>query len=368
MRRVLHLRSSGAFLGAENVILQLASSSQSLGFQSVVGVIHDRRDNMPALALKAKSQGHEVIVFSASKRFDIECIKEIKSYVLNNDIDLIHTHGYKEDIYLFLSRITLPVIATNHLWKKTNFLLKLYALLDSLILSRFNKIVAVSQPVRKDMLSYPWLKSKNIDLISNGIDSSQFCHSNIQPVSELKCLAEKGVLLGTVSSLTIEKGHRFLIEALASQPLSGMSWYLVIVGDGPMLETLRALVIELALTEKVTFLGQRDDIANILAELEVFILPSLNEGLPMALLEAMASEKAIISTRVGDIPSLVSDEHLGLLVEPAESLSLARAIEFAVNDSAWRSAAGRAAKKLVLSEYSATSMAGKYAEAYRMLI
>lgn len=368
MRRILHLRSSGAFLGAENVILQLASSSEKFGFQSVVGVIHDVRDEMPALALKAKSQGCEVVVFSASMRVDFGCIKEIKDYISSNDIDLIHTHGYREDIYFFLSRVTLPVIATNHLWKKTNFPLKVYALLDSLILSGFNKIVAVSQPVKKEMLSYPWLKYKNIEVISNGIDAAQFCRSKIQPVLELKCLAEKYVLLGTVSSLTVEKGHRFLIEALASKPLRDMAWSLVIVGEGVMHDELQALASDLGLSERVLFLGQRDDIANILAGLDVFILPSLNEGLPMALLEAMASEKPIISTRVGDIPALIEDGSLGMLVDPGDSLSLARAIEFAVTDSSWRSEVGLAAKKHVLSEYSAMRMAGKYADIYRALL
>ena len=168
--------------------------------------------------------------------------------------------------------------------------------------------------------------------------------------------------------LTVEKGHRFLIEALASKPLRDMAWYLVIVGEGVMQDELQALASSFGLSERILFLGQRDDIANILAGLDVFILPSLNEGLPMALLEAMASEKPIISTRVGDIPALIADSSLGLLVDPGDSLSLARAIEFAVTDSSWRSAAGLAAKKHVFSEYSATRMAGKYADIYRVLV
>ncbi|MBV1871326.1 MAG: glycosyltransferase family 4 protein [Gammaproteobacteria bacterium] len=373
MKKVLHLRSSGSFLGAENVVLQLTESLGDFGYESIIGVIQDSRDDTPALFSKALQKGFHAHIFKADKRFDLECIRAIQAFVENEGIDLVHSHGYKEDIYLFLAKIKCPLIATNHLWKNNGWLLKTYAFLDSLVMMRFKALVAVSRPVKEEMLLFPWLKNKTVHVISNGINTKVF---DIEAVDIQNAGDPDGfpmvdtdtLLLGCISSLTIEKGHKILFKALSMAPLNALDWHLIIAGEGPEEANLKSMMHQMGLEKRITFLGRREDVADILTNIDIFMLPSFNEGLPMALLEAMAAGKPVIASRVGDVPEVVSKPEIGMLVDSGDSDMLAKAIEDALSNDGWRKTAGALAKSIVKERYSARNMASEYAEIYNTIV
>lgn len=367
-RRVLHLRCTGALLGAESVVLELANHSKQFGYSAVVGVIHDERDNYPELADVAARWQLEFQVFTANRKLDPGCILNLRRYVAENDIDIIHTHGYREDLYALLAGTGKHLIATNHLWKKSNRLLRLYALIDSIVLTRFDHVVGVSRPILEEMSGIPFLGSRQLSMISNGVNIHRFnsvAESAIR--TELKIPCDK-ILVTTVSSLTREKGHRYLFSALHKLKNQHTAFHSIIVGDGPLHDELALLAREFGLTDHITFLGRRDDIANILNGTDIFLLPSTKEGLPMSLLEAMACGTATIATDVGDVSMCVKDGETGILVAAADDNDLFQALVRLCNNPEYRKHLGTAASELVKSRFSAESMTREYCLLYDRIL
>jgi len=164
---------------------------------------------------------------------------------------------------------------------------------------------------------------------------------------------ERPVELLTVGRLSPEKGHEFLLEALASLCSKNLPITCTLVGDGPRNRFLHDRAAELDLTSHVHFLGSvgQDRIQDLYRRADVFILPSLAEGLPVVLLEAMALQRPVVTSRIAGIPELVQDGVNGLLVEPARSDQLAHAIERLVCDPNLRQRLGHAARQAVLDRH-----------------
>jgi glycosyltransferase involved in cell wall biosynthesis len=368
MPKVLHIRCSGELLGAENVVLELASSSGGYDYESIIGIIHDTRDPYPELAIEAKKREQPYVVFPADKRVDLTCIKNIRNYIHEHDIDLIHTHGYRENIYTLLSCSGKKICATNHLWKKTSITLRLYALIDSMAMAKIDKIIAVSKPIMEEMTRSPFIRKDKISMISNGIDIKKFKSNTTSALKSELHISDDTLLLTTVSSLTPEKGHRYLLEALAGSKPSFSGTHTLIVGDGPERKSLERQVARQGLTKLVTLVGRRSDIDNIHAATDIYILPSLNEGLPMSLLEAMASGKPCIATDVGDVSKCIKNNLTGILVEPGAPSAIQDAIQTLIADPILRKTLGEAASTLISSSFSTDVMTGNYCDLYGNLL
>jgi glycosyltransferase involved in cell wall biosynthesis len=134
------------------------------------------------------------------------------------------------------------------------------------------------------------------------------------------------IVVGSVGWLTEVKGHRFLIEAFAKLKPDHPRLHLVIVGSGGLRDELTALAIRFGVGDSVQLLGERQDVPDCLAAMDIFVLPSLNEGMGRALIEAMAAGRPVIASRVGGVPAIVEDRRTGLLVPPGNSAVLAAAI------------------------------------------
>jgi glycosyltransferase involved in cell wall biosynthesis len=368
MPKVLHLRSTGAFLGAESVVLELCANLPELGYETNIGLLHDSRDPYPELAIRAKERDLCFKVFEARSRIDTNCIKQIKEHVAAFKPDIVHCHGYKEDLYALAARTGLPLVATNHLWKKANWILKAYALVDSLALTQFQAIAAVSTPILEEMSRYFYLSKSKMRVIPNGVDISAFEDTDRTKSRESLGLETSTTAIGTISSLTTVKGHSYLFEALAGSQINTLDWKLFIAGDGPLKNDLKAKCKTLGIEDKVRFLGARSDIPELLAGLDVFALPSLKEGLPMALLEAMAAGKACIASSVGQIPKVLENQGTGIQVPPKDVRNLADALSRLLSDRKLVQSMGDSAKQLVQTSYSAKAMAGKYAELYNEVL
>jgi len=368
MAKVLHLRCSGSLLGAETVILELASSSSDHGYESVVGVIHDSRDSYPELATTAEQRNIRYRVFPASRRIDMACIKDIRRYIKAENIDVIHTHGYREDLYALLSHTGKHICATNHLWKRSNITLKLYAFIDSIAMSQIDKVVAVSQPILDEMKNSPFISNKKLSMISNGIDTKKFHPDNTSTIRSEFNINPDTILITAVSSLTSEKGHRYLLDALAQLKSTISDFHLLIIGDGVERTNIELQINTLDLSNQVTLLGRRSDISNIHAATDIYALPSLIEGLPMSLLEAMASGVCSVATNVGDISKCIDNNVTGIIIKPRDADALMHAIQTLCLDESMRDRIGSAAAKLIQEKFSTETMAGKYNELYNQML
>ena len=362
MVKVLQIRSSSEFLGAEKVVIELTAVLHDFGIESIIAVPVEKGQPVPQLVTEAKQRGFCVEMIPINSAFDLSAIKVIRNLIEKHQIDLVHSHGYREDLYALFGSNAAAMIATNHLWKKRNWKLKIYAWLDAWLLRFFDAVVAVSLPVKTDMVQ-AGIREQKISIISNGIDISCYRDIDVSDV-HFPAAAHKRLCLCTVSSLTVEKGLLFLLQAFKQLRNKYTDIHLLIVGDGPEREGLEAYVAQNDLQEYVSFLGRREDVAKILSNIDVYVLPSLKEGLPMSLLEAMASSKAVVATDVGDVSAVVNRD-TGVLIQPESVEALVCGLEQILSDRAKIYGYGAAAAKLIENEYSSHTMARKYAQLYR---
>lgn len=366
--KIFHLISSSAYLGAENVVMELARSSCRDGGQVVIGVIENSRLPNTELADMAKRENLPVYIFTCADRFDWHTCMEIRNVIRSDQPDILHSHNYKSNFYAFLAKGRKPWVVTNHLWKRTTLSLRLYALIDAFIIRFANAIVAVSKEISHEMKRCG-IPEKKITVIDNGIDLKRFdTLDNDCRLRKSFGLDQDDIIIGTVASLTVEKGHALLLDAAAGLVERFPRLRLFFVGDGPERSSLERKVSELGLGKYVVFAGRRSDIPELLGIMDGFVLPSYKEGLPMALLEAQAAGIPSIATTVGAVPELITDGETGLLIEPGATPQLAAALERLLTDRAGAAQMGKRGRERVRESFSSERMAGDYRKVYQNLL
>lgn len=368
--RILHLISSSGFLGAENVVLELALYSKHSGLNVTIGVFENSRNPNYELADIAKHRGLEVKIFPCRGRYDGNTVNMIRDYIKSSVINLIHSHNYKSNFFAWIAlskQKSVKWVITNH-GRRLGQMLFLYYLVNILIMRRADKVIAVSEEIAFNMKKQG-ISKKKITLIHNGIDFEKFI--NINTTDELRrTFGFNGTskVIGTIASLTPEKGHIYLLEAAQQVIDRYPECCFLIVGDGGQRQFLEEKTSHLGLNEKVIFAGSRKDVPEILPMLDAFVLPSLKEGLPMALLEAMAAKIPVIASKVGAIPNIIEDGISGLLIPPENPDAVAEAINTILSDENSAKEMTRRGFQKVRDHFSSKKMAEKYLTVYRELL
>jgi glycosyltransferase involved in cell wall biosynthesis len=176
-----------------------------------------------------------------------------------------------------------------------------------------------------------------------------------------------GFVLGTVARLEEQKGHEVLLAAVSRIIREIDDLTVLIVGDGPLRPVLEAQTRKLGLEKVVRFLGTRRDVPLLLRALDLFVMPSRWEGIPLTLLEAMGAGLPVVSTRVGRAGEIIADGVNGLLVPPGDPEALAAAILSACRRPEARRAWAEEARRTVVARYSLDHMLGQFADLYRQL-
>jgi glycosyltransferase involved in cell wall biosynthesis len=223
-----------------------------------------------------------------------------------------------------------------------------------------DRYIAVSEHVKTQLIEGLAWPSSKLDVIHNGVDTTRFSEPARPELRATLSGGNPGPLVLVVARLDPDKGHRHLLAAAALLP----DVRFVLAGEGPERGALEALASELRLDERVRFLGHRSDIPQLLAACDVMALPSSFEGLPISVLEAMASGTAVVASNIGGVDELVHHNVTGLLVEPRDAPALAGAIRRLVDDPALAARLADAARENVAQEFSASTMARRVAAVY----
>ena len=221
-----------------------------------------------------------------------------------------------------------------------------------------DRLIALTEAERQDHLDRNVGKAGRFAVVPSGIDRERFGRARVQGKQQpdwFGCPPDS-LVVGSVGWLTDVKGHEYLIEAVAKLKQDFPSLHLVIIGSGDRQEALLKLAELVGLRDAVHLLGHRDDIEACLAGMDLFVLPSLNEGMGRALIEAMVAELPVIASRVGGIPSVISHERTGLLVPPGDAGALADALRRLLDRPEWATQLGVAASRSVDSRYGSVSM------------
>jgi glycosyltransferase involved in cell wall biosynthesis len=248
----------------------------------------------------------------------------------------------------------VPVILTTEhgmtLWKKRHHLL-----LERLANRFTDKMIAVSEDIRQRRIHDEGAPSGKIITIPNAVDMERFGPMN----SRERMRKELGIgtsypVVGTVARLVTAKRLDYLLEAARTVCEAVPRARFLIIGDGPLREELEGQALNLDLIpENVRFLGSRQDIPELLSSVDIFVLSSEREGLPVSLLEAMAASRPVVATQVGGIPQVIEDGHNGLLVSAHDPAGLAKAILTLIEDSTLRESVAREGYQTVKARFSA---------------
>lgn len=228
------------------------------------------------------------------------------------------------------------------------------------------RVIAISEEVKEHLMRDFDVDEKDIRVIHNGIDIKKFTVYSSQFTADLKKkfgLGE-GPIIGIVGRLSDVKGHIYLIEAMKLVLEKIPNAQLLIVGEGKMKKQLKNLVQKLKLEKSVNFVPSVGDTAQMLSIMDLFVMPSLKEGLGLSLMEAMAQAKAVIGSDVGGIRSLVQDGYNGLLVRPADSQLLFQAIIELLRHPEKAKVLGNNARIFIEQNFSAKQMVSNTQEVY----
>lgn len=353
--------------GAEVMLLNLASAQKHLGCESVIGVF--RNEHLPHIevAEEARSRGLQVEIFNCSGRFDHKPQGTIRKVLRKEDISLVHGHGYKANFYGYFAAnaLGLPFVATCHLWTGASPAIRFYEFLDSLILRRAHQVVGVSDAI-SNTLRESGLSPEKVSTIHNGTDFS-LC-GDASPTLRRELGIGERILVGSVGRLEEQKGFEYFLRA-AREVLSEFPKTLfLVVGAGSLQSRLEGLIHELGLKTSVLLVGQRNDMPGVYASLDLFVLASIDEGMPMTILEALALRKPVIATAVGAVEKLVIPEQTGLLVQPRDVPALRDAMLRCLRNRSFAQTLGKNGQEHVQTFFSAPSMARKYVELYERVV
>jgi len=235
-------------------------------------------------------------------------------------------------------------------------------LMEEAIAPLTRRYIAVSEYVRRHTARYRRIVFARSLVIHNGVDTEMF-HPKTEPGP-----SGGTVRIGCVARLSEEKRHCDLIRAAATVIRRGTPLRLTLVGDGPLRSPLQALARETGIAEHVEFLGQRVDVPELLRTFDAFALASRSEGLPLTVLEAMATGLPVIATDVGGLSEVVRHGETGLLVRSGDVTALADALQTVASDSEFRSKAGRAGRELAVARFSLGQMVSAHEALYSDLV
>ena len=340
--RVLHIITSLVFGGAERLVVSAATRLPAARFESVICCLAARGP----LAAEAERAGVRVESLGAFPGLR-HPIAFLRLYRLIRRLrpDVVHTHLQAANLYgrfaAWLAGVPV-IVATEHNVYASKA--GRYVRVERQLARRTTMLVAVSEEVRRFLSGQLQLPAASIRVIRNGVGEPIASEEGAAAFRSRLGLPPSDVILATVASLTVKKGHEFLIRAVAILRNRGVSCSLVLAGEGPERSRLESLAAALQLPTRVHFLGAIDRPADVLAVADLFVLPSLVEGLPLALLEAMMAAKPVIATSVGGVPEVVVSERNGLLVPAGSAEALACAIERLAASPDMRDALGRSAR------------------------
>lgn len=292
---------------------------------------------------------------------DLQVLQELIAFFVAKKPDVVHSHLYPAHLHASLAahQVGVPLIVyTAH---------TLIARPGEGILSSATNchLITVSQHVAF-LLKQVGVPSDRIETIYNGVGNEHFEDAQkAQQIIHTELNLGRGPTIGVVSRLSPEKGIDVLIRAAAYLVQMHPRLTVLIIGDGPLAVELRQLTCELGLENNVQFLGTRTDIPSLNRQLDVFVLPSHEDGCSIALLEAMASERAVVATRVGGAPEIVGHEIDGYLVPPNNPIALSQTIHSLLINPDHRIALGKAARQKVSLLFTRDRMIRKTIEFYR---
>jgi glycosyltransferase involved in cell wall biosynthesis len=368
--KICHLAMGDGWAGAEVQLATLLASLSKMPDFEVSAILF----NEGRLASELRGLGIRTKVICESRYNSFLIIKQLMHYFGQHQFDILHTHKYKDNILGSLATYgkIRPRIRTIHGFPEPfngfqAVKIGAYQILDNWVNRLLvDRILAVSRDLRGHLIQH--FGADKVTCIHNAIDIEQIriTHGAEELRKELG-LDGNEFLIGTMGRLMPVKGLECFLKAAHIIRRQKPHVKFIIAGDGPLKDALQKQAREYGLGEVVLFLGHRNDSHDILGLLDLFVLSSMSEGIPMVLLEALTLARPVVATRVGGIPEVIESGISGLLIAPGREDELAKSCIALMDDSDYARRLGAAGRQRVVEHFSASAMANNVAEIYRSL-
>jgi len=355
MKKIIHIIGRLNYGGAEKLLLDLCRKIDKGNFSVSVIVLQDENPLIQAF----EDAGIKLKFFHKRSKFDFGIIRRVATYLKQEKPDVVHTHLFAGDFWggEAALRAKVPIIiSTKHdvldegWWR--NYL-------GRRARRRFNKVIAISKATQKHLIDEEKIPYQKVQVIYNGIDVNKFY------LPEPKLFKQDTLAIGSVGRLSKEKGQKHLIRACRF--LRNRDWKLILVGGGPLEKDLAAQARFLGIDDHVKITGFVNDVREYFDEFDVFVLPSISEGLSLSILEAALAGKFIIATDVGGIPEIVTHNETGLLFRPKNIEGLVQHLEWVSNNRREAVRMALALQKEVLEKFDINKVIKQYEELYSSL-
>jgi len=320
-----------------------------------------------------QAAGIEIDVIPERRRFDLAVVSALKEIVTQRQPDLVITHSVKSHFLMWRSRLwkQYPWIAFHHGYTATDRKMRVYNRFDRWSLPKADLVITVCNAFALELGSVARVAPERIRVRHNSIRPvSPSAAEDVRALRERLGIIENEAVILSVGRLSKEKAHADLIKAFKQlcEANPDLNFKLVIVGDGPEREPLESAAAQSGVSQRIIFAGQVTDVRPFYAMSDVFVLPSLTEGSPNVLLEAMAASVPVVATAVGGVPEIVENEESALLVPANDPASLAAAIARVLTDQDLAQRLTAHAAELVATRYTPEKYVRSLIEIYREVI
>ena len=365
--KVLHLRQSSNIWGPEKSILDLSRRMTSHGIAAEIAIVYRRADGEPAdhpLVALARDRGIPITQLDGRLSGLSAAIRSLRLKLQEEHFSVLHCHEYKTNLMGALATWGLsprrPALVATVRHTEPGLQMRAFQGLDSLVLHRFDRLSVPSHGALQELKRWTALRR-----VAHVIHHSVEWAPDGSPASAAPWPEPSGPVVAIVGRLQAVKGHRLFLEAarhvLARRPDTRF-W---IVGEGELRGELATLTARLGLTDAVSFLGYRADVAEVMRRSDVVVSASQYEAFPRNLLEALALERPVVAMAVGGVPEIVIDGETGLLVHAREPLALGSAVMRLLGDPALARRLASAGRALVGERYAPEAHACRLAAFYR---
>ncbi|MFX3625975.1 MAG: glycosyltransferase family 4 protein [bacterium] len=362
--KVLETIRQGKIGGGESHVLTLVKELDKSLFEPIVlsftpGPMVDELEKL----------GIKTHVIFTERGFDFKLTNQIKQLLIDEDIELVHNHGTRaaSNLWRACKKLNIPTVYTVHGWSfhddQSFFVKNARILSEKLITSQANQTISVSHSNQKTGQDH--IRGFKSTVIRNGIDLNKFNYQAIQSsIREEYNIPENHVLIGYIVRMDIQKDPITMVKAFKEVYDQHENVTLLMIGEGPLRQETEALVKELGIGDRLILDNFRQDVPNVLAGIDIYCLPSLWEGLPIGMLEAMAMKKCIVATRVDGSKEILKDMVNGLLIEPQQPQMLAEALLKVIKNKELCDSTASNAFQTIQNEFTAVAMTKKVEELY----
>lgn len=364
---ILHVISKLPIGGVETLLLMILRNMDKQKLFPIVCSLTNKGE----IGKEIEDLGIEVVCLNKLKhRFDWTIVRDIFQLIKQKNIKIVFSYQYHANLYgrlgATIAQVPCTVASVHNVYTIDK---KIHRRVINKYLAKFtDKIVAVSKAVKEDILRYDSISDNKVEIIYNGVEMNKFLDMNGNSIRSEFGISLDTRVIGTVGRLTPQKGQRHLLEAMSKIKEKFPRIVLLMVGDGPMKDELKNYARILGLNDTVIFTGPRRDIPSLLAAMDIFVLPSLWEGLSISLIEAMAAGKPVITTDIPPIREVINSEKAGILVPPHKSKAIADAIELLLRNKNLAESLGIAAWERAFSTFNIETTIHQYTNIFEDIL